>query len=184
MTHTPHPPGGFAGELLVRAGPGKGVCHPLSAPVTLVGRGAECDLHVSDITVRPNHCVLAQSPDGIHLRSLGGPTIVNGLPTLARTLVDGDVIALGPVELQVRFKPVVPDGPPPSAARRPLARRLARGRAASRAGRPRGLRRHLKPWPPAEGGGDSRAAAAAGRNAATCGGGSFAGGARSPTAGQ
>jgi hypothetical protein len=124
------PPGRFAGDLLVRSGPGKGVCHPLAAAVTLVGRGPECDLRVGDLTVRLAHCVLAHAPDGIHLRSLGGPTIVNGLPTLARTLGDGDVIALGPVELQVRFKPLVPDDPPPANRKSaPWREHLARGRA-------------------------------------------------------
>ena len=124
------PPGHFAGELLVRAGPGKGVCHPLTAAVTLVGRGPECDLRVGDITIRPAHCVLAHAPDGVHLRSLGGPTVVNGLPTLARTLLEGDVIALGPVEVQVRYTPRVPEDPPPANRKSaPWRMHLARGRA-------------------------------------------------------
>jgi len=129
MHQTPPPSGHDAADLLVRAGPGKGVFHPLTSPVTLVGRGPECDFRVEDLTVRPAHCVLARTPDGLHLRSLGGPTIVNGLPTLSRTLTDGDVISLGPTELQVLDRPTVPEAPPADRKTASWRGQLVRGRA-------------------------------------------------------
>src|SRR4051794_41571013 len=91
----------LAGELIVRNGPDRGVSRSLLVPVTLVGSGENCDLRILDETVRPVHCAVSVTPDGPHLQSVGGVTPVNGVPSSARLLQSGDVVLIGPVELEV-----------------------------------------------------------------------------------
>src|SRR3954447_16056478 len=76
----------LAGELIVRNGPDRGVSRSLLVPVTLVGSGENCDLRILDETVRPVHCAISVTPDGPHLRSVGGLTPVNGIPSSSRLL--------------------------------------------------------------------------------------------------
>jgi predicted component of type VI protein secretion system len=99
----------IAGELIVRNGPDEGVSRSLLVPVTLVGSGEACDLRILDETVRLVHCAISVTPDGPHLRSVGGLTPVNGIPSTTRLLQTGDVIRVGPVELEVHWR--LPPGP-------------------------------------------------------------------------
>lgn len=99
----------LTGELVVRNGPDRGVSRVLLVPVTLVGSGESCDLRILDLTVRPVHCVVAVTPEGPLLRSVGGTTPVNGLPSSSRLLRSGDVLTVGPVELEVHWS--LPPGP-------------------------------------------------------------------------
>ena len=64
----------LAGELIVRNGPDRGVCRSLLVPITLVGSAESCDLRILDETVRAIHCAVSVTPDGPHLRSVGGLT--------------------------------------------------------------------------------------------------------------
>ena len=109
-----HPPGSepLAGELIVRNGPDRGVSCSLLVPVTLIGSGESCDLRILDLTVRPIHCAVSVTPDGPHLRSVGGATPVNGVPSSSRLLQTGDVLTVGPVELEVHWR--LPPGPTPN----------------------------------------------------------------------
>jgi len=99
----------LTGELIVRSGPDKGVSRTFLVPVTLVGRHAKCDLRILEDDVRAVHCVISVTPDGPHLRSVGGTTTVEGQPTTSRLLQAGDVLIVGPVELEVHWR--LPPGP-------------------------------------------------------------------------
>jgi len=103
----------LAGELIVRNGPDRGVSRTLLVPFTLVGSGEACDLRILDETVRSVHCAISVTPDGPHLHSVGGLTSVNGVPSLARLLQTGDVVLVGPVELEVHWR--LPPSPTPTA---------------------------------------------------------------------
>jgi predicted component of type VI protein secretion system len=103
----------LAGELIVRNGPDRGVSRSLLVPVTLVGSGESCDLRILDETVRPVHCAISVTPEGPHLRSVGGLTPVNGVPASSRLLRTGDVVLVGPVELEVHWH--LPPSPTPNA---------------------------------------------------------------------
>jgi hypothetical protein len=104
----------LAGELIVRNGPDRGISRSLLVPITLVGSAEACDLRILDETVRAVHIAVSVTPDGPHLRSVGGLTPVNGIPASARLLQTGDVVLVGPVELEVNWR--LPPSPTPNSA--------------------------------------------------------------------
>lgn len=107
------------GELIVRNGPDRGVSRGLLVPLTLVGSGESCDLRILDPLVRHLHCVISVTPEGPHLRSVGGTTIVNQVPASSRLLQEGDLLAIGDVQLEVRWS--LPPAPAPIGGAIPLA---------------------------------------------------------------
>jgi predicted component of type VI protein secretion system len=111
----------LAGELIVRNGPDRGVSRSLLVPITLVGSAEGCDLRILDETVRDVHCAVSVTPDGPHLRSVGGLTPVNGVPSSSRLLQSGDVVRVGPVDLEVLWR-LPPSPTPNSAAVQPRAK--------------------------------------------------------------
>jgi hypothetical protein len=102
------------GELIVRNGPDRGISRSLLVPVTLIGSNENCDLRIIDLLVRGVHCVVSVTPEGPHLRSVGGTTPVNGVPTSSRLLHTGDVISVGPLELEVHWR--LPPSPTPNSS--------------------------------------------------------------------
>jgi len=104
----------LAGELVVRNGTDEGVVRTLFVPVTLIGSHESCDLRILDETVRSVHCVVSVTPDGPHLRSVGGYTPVNGIPATSRLLQTGDIVTIGPVELELNWR--LPPGPTPNSS--------------------------------------------------------------------
>ncbi|WP_020475144.1 FHA domain-containing protein [Zavarzinella formosa] len=109
------------GELIVRNGPDRGVSRVLLVPLTLVGSGEACDLRIIDPLVRSVHCVISVTPEGPHLRSVGGSTLVNNTPSSSRMLAAGDRLTIGEIELEIRW--AFPPGPfPGSGAGIPLAK--------------------------------------------------------------
>jgi pSer/pThr/pTyr-binding forkhead associated (FHA) protein len=104
----------IVGELIVRNGPDKGVVRTLLVPVTLVGSGESCDLRILDLTVRPVHCAVSVTPDGPHLRSVGGTMRVNGVRSSSRLLRTGDILKVGPVELEIHWR--LPPSPTPNSS--------------------------------------------------------------------
>jgi predicted component of type VI protein secretion system len=104
----------LAGELIVRNGPDQGVTRSLLVPITLVGSAESCDLRILDETVRAVHCAISVTPDGPHLRSVGGLTAVNAIPSSSRLLQTGDVVLVGPIELEVHWR--LPPSPTPNSA--------------------------------------------------------------------
>lgn len=103
-----------AGELVVRNGPDVGVTRTLLVPVTLIGSHESCDLRILDELVRSVHCVVSVTPDGPHLRSVSGTTPVNGIPSSSRLLRAGDIVTVGPLQLEVQWR--LPPGPTPNSS--------------------------------------------------------------------
>lgn len=91
-------------ELIVQNGRLKGSSKPLHPPLSLIGRADGCDIRLNVEGVRPLHCVLVHTPQGLVLRDLqgGGGTLVNGQPTATGLLQNGDLLAIGPFRFQVR----------------------------------------------------------------------------------
>ncbi|MSR52477.1 MAG: FHA domain-containing protein [Gemmataceae bacterium] len=122
----------LTGELIVRSGPDQGVSRTLLVPVTLVGSHAKCDLRILDEKVRAVHCVISVTPDGPHLRSVGGTTTVEGQPTTSRLLKAGDMLTVGPVKLEVHWR--LPPGPTTNSSAAMKRPKLASIQTASKAG--------------------------------------------------
>jgi hypothetical protein len=78
----------------------------------VIGRDRDADLRLQDPTVSPRHVLLDVSSDGhpIRLRDLGSVngTRVNGVPTVAFDLVDGNRIDLGEATLVFHRDPLDP----------------------------------------------------------------------------
>jgi hypothetical protein len=109
----PDPPGRRG--LVVQAGRGAGACHPLRAPVTLLGRESGCDIRVDAQTVRALHCLLTPAANGVTVRALEADGVtVNGRPAAAAVLHDGDVLGVGPCEYRLRW-PAAAAGADPDA---------------------------------------------------------------------
>ena len=82
--------------LLLRLAAGPAV--PLTHTPFVLGRGADCDLVVPDLTVSRRHAEIRHAPgDGLEIRDLGSRngTFVNGEPIRAHWLEDGDEITIG-----------------------------------------------------------------------------------------
>jgi Protein of unknown function (DUF3662)/FHA domain len=111
----PRPGGrGFPGHprLLVSApgAPGAGDnqhTYELQTPVTLLGRGTDCDLRLVDPGVSRHHAELRVEPDQVVLVDLGSTngTFVNGQPVRRVGLTDGTQVSLGRTTLVFRQDP-------------------------------------------------------------------------------
>ena len=81
--------------------PGTGVeagsTYELHTPVTLLGRGTDCDLRLVDAGVSRHHAELRVEDDQVVLVDRGSTngTLVNGQPVRRVVLVDGTTITLG-----------------------------------------------------------------------------------------
>src|SRR5258708_21237280 len=107
----PHPPGGFAGtpRLLV-SGPEPGAdgntqrTYELSAPLTILGRGTDCDLRLVHPGVSRHHAELrvqAGEVCPVDPAPTNG-TFVNGQPVRRVALTDGTRVTLGRTTLVFR----------------------------------------------------------------------------------
>jgi len=105
-------------ELIVQNGRLRGSCRPLQQPFTLVGRAAGCDVRLNSPGVSPLHCALVLSAQGLFLRVLGDQanTQVNGQQASACLLKDGDLLAIGLFQFQVRINAAPSAGPLPETA--------------------------------------------------------------------
>lgn len=76
---------------------------PLSAPVTLLGRGSEADIRLEDPGVSRRHAEihLGEVPEIIDLNSTNG-TLVDGRKVQRSVLSDGSVIRLGSTDITFR----------------------------------------------------------------------------------
>jgi hypothetical protein len=107
----PHPPGSFNGtpRLLV-SGPEPGPdgqlqrTYELSAPLTILGRGTDCDLRLVDPGVSRHHAELRVEDGEVVLVDLGSTngTFVNGQPVRRVSLTDGTRVTLGRTTLVFR----------------------------------------------------------------------------------
>ncbi len=100
----------YGNPRLVVAGsqPGTGVepgsTYALQTPVTLLGRGTDCDLRLVDPGVSRHHSELRVEDDQVVLVDLGSTngTFVNGQPVRRVALTDGTNITLGRTTLVFR----------------------------------------------------------------------------------
>jgi hypothetical protein len=107
----PRPPGNISGtpRLLV-SGPDAGSdgstqrTYDLSTPVTILGRGTDCDLRLVDPGVSRHHAELRVEDGEVVLVDLGSTngTFVNGQPIRRVTLADGTQVTLGRTTLVFR----------------------------------------------------------------------------------
>jgi pSer/pThr/pTyr-binding forkhead associated (FHA) protein len=97
----------FPGELVVQNGRLSGTRCPLRAPLTLIGRGEDCDIRVNVDGVGSLHCAISLGPEGACLRRLNRKheTRVNGERVSTASLQDGDSITVGPCRFQLRLRP-------------------------------------------------------------------------------
>jgi pSer/pThr/pTyr-binding forkhead associated (FHA) protein len=90
------------GRYIEVQGPDETLLIALEEGVTHVGRGLAADLHLDENSVSRRHATLVHHPDGVRVldeRSSNG-TFVNGRRITQADLHDGDVLAIGRVQLR------------------------------------------------------------------------------------
>ncbi|HEY5357702.1 MAG TPA: DUF3662 and FHA domain-containing protein [Streptosporangiaceae bacterium] len=107
----PRPPGNLSGKpRLLVSGPDAGAdgstqrTYELTAPITILGRGTDCDLRLVDPGVSRHHAELRVEDGEVVLVDLGSTngTFVNGQPIRRITLADGTQVTLGRTTLVFR----------------------------------------------------------------------------------
>ncbi|MEN8233995.1 MAG: FHA domain-containing protein [Actinomycetota bacterium] len=95
--------GAFKWALIVETGPQAGLTYVLADGDTLVGRGADCDIFLGDVTVSRHHAKLNVEGDALRIVDLGSTngTYVNGAWTDAYALSSGDEVIIGKFHLIV-----------------------------------------------------------------------------------
>jgi hypothetical protein len=94
--------------VVAGSGPGTGLqagsTYDLQTPVTLLGRGTDCDLRLVDTGVSRHHAELRVEDGQVVLVDLGSTngTLVNGQPVRRVALTDGTSITLGRTTLVFR----------------------------------------------------------------------------------
>jgi hypothetical protein len=78
--------------------------HPLQGAVTVIGRGTEADIQLTDTGVSRRHAEVRITADGIEVADLGSTngTYVNGVRITTMQLQDGDRVTIGGTELVLR----------------------------------------------------------------------------------
>lgn len=95
--------GAFKYALVVESGPQAGLSYVLGDGDTEVGRGAESDIFLGDVTVSRNHAVFTVDDEGLHVAdhaSTNG-TYVNGQRRERARLQPGDELIIGKFHLRV-----------------------------------------------------------------------------------
>lgn len=90
--------------LRVASGPdSERTCELLSGSSVLVGRGAQCQLRLTDPGVSRVHCRIVSDVDGLRVEDADSRygTLVNGRPVRVASVLIGDCIALGDSELRI-----------------------------------------------------------------------------------
>lgn len=104
--HPPGRPSVFPGgpRLDVTTGDGARQSYDITTPVTLLGRGTDCDLRLVDPGVSRHHAEIRVEGPEIVLVDLGSTngSFVNGQPIRRVTLVDGTRITIGRTNLVFR----------------------------------------------------------------------------------
>lgn len=83
--------------LIVHRGPHEGTAFPLTPPVVGVGRGADQQVFLDDITVSRRHAELRLTDQGWRIADLGSlnGTYVNRQPVTEAVLTSGDEVQIG-----------------------------------------------------------------------------------------
>lgn len=80
----------------------------LEHPLTMVGRGKECNIEINDASISRQHAQFLQQADGVYVQDLGSRngSRVNGEPLLSpRLLNPGDIISVGNIRLEYTLVP-------------------------------------------------------------------------------
>jgi pSer/pThr/pTyr-binding forkhead associated (FHA) protein len=95
--------GAFAWALIVETGPQAGLTYVLGPGATVLGRGADSDIFLEDVTVSRHHARVTVDDSGLLIEDLGSTngTYVNGRWADASALVAGDEIFIGKFHLVV-----------------------------------------------------------------------------------
>jgi pSer/pThr/pTyr-binding forkhead associated (FHA) protein len=96
-------------KLVVLEGPAARASFDILGPMTLIGRAPDCDVLVFDAQVSRHHAQVLNQGGEYHVQSLqhSNPVIVNDrFVTGRRRLVDGDLIVVGGVVLEVDIPPI------------------------------------------------------------------------------
>ena len=91
-------------RLIAVTGPLAGTTLALGAEPATFGRDRSNTLHLRDLEVSRNHCVIEPTGEGFRLRDLESRhgTFVNGVPVRERDLESGDRITIGASEFLVQ----------------------------------------------------------------------------------
>jgi hypothetical protein len=102
-----HVPGGVFGVLQIVVGNDRGKHYSLQLSQTSIGRGADQDLVLADISVSRRHIRITIEGDRYRVTDLGSGngTLVNGVRTESALLNDGDQIAIGNTVLRLDHAP-------------------------------------------------------------------------------
>jgi pSer/pThr/pTyr-binding forkhead associated (FHA) protein len=93
--------------LVLRGGEGEGQHFVLSSPVTKIGRHADSDIALDDITVSRRHCDISQEAGRFIVRDVGSlnGTYVNQKRVDAAELTQGDELQIGKFHLVFLERP-------------------------------------------------------------------------------
>lgn len=88
-------------HLVVMTGPLQGQTFPISGSLS-IGRSPENDLQLNDLQVSRHHALVREGESGVYLQDLdsGNGVYVNERRIKESKLRDGDIIAVGPIELR------------------------------------------------------------------------------------
>ncbi len=88
-------------HLVVITGPLQGQAFPISGSIS-IGRSPENDLQLNDLQVSRHHAMVRRTEGGVYLHDLdsGNGVYVNERRIKESKLTDGDIIAVGPVQLR------------------------------------------------------------------------------------
>lgn len=89
-------------ELIIKLGGGGSRRHKLTAVPHLIGREQSCDVFIDDPGTSRRHTRITPAGGAFVVEDLGSKngTLVNGLAVTSQTLVDGDIITVGSVEME------------------------------------------------------------------------------------
>ena len=111
------PSSGLPGvRVEVRNGSMRPAVYDLTGEEFLIGSVPGCDLRLPGTNLPPVICLIARQPDGVRLRKLAPtlPVLVNGQPisqTAPTSLVHGDCISVGAVDIHVMIELAMLPGP-------------------------------------------------------------------------
>jgi hypothetical protein len=110
---------GYEGALVVQNGRLAGARRPLNSALTVLGKGASCDIRLKGTGVAEFHCVILATPSGLILRDLGSTsgTILNGDAAVAAPLCEGDLLGIGGFRFRVSLTGEIPALPESAAAK-------------------------------------------------------------------
>ena len=119
-------------RLVIINGPDAGGELPLHPGVNWLGRAGINDLVLADASISGRHCQIVLSTGRLRVRDLGSTngTFLDGQPVLETELADGQILALGGLQLRVENPPVEISIPATTQPEPPRPRFLADGRPA------------------------------------------------------